>query len=125
MTFSFTLVRLRETSKQTIRPNYARHLASGQKLDAQLVLAGIGIVPDTALAEAAGLAVDNGIVTDADYLTSDPHISAIGDVAWAPTINPFRVESIYHAQYSGAVAARLTAMLLRPMKLGGSGINMM
>ena len=59
----------------------AVHLLGGQKLDTQLVLAGIGIVPDTALAEAAGLAVDNGIVTDADYLTSDPHISAIGDVA--------------------------------------------
>ena len=88
----------------------AVHLADGQELDTQLVLAGIGIVPNTALAEAAGLAVDNGIVTGADYLTSDPHISAIGDVARAPTINPFRIESIYHAQYSGAVvAARLTA----------------
>ena len=88
----------------------AVQLAGGQKLYIQLVVAGIGIVPDTALAEAAGLAVDNGIVTDADYLTSDPHISAIGDVARAPTINPFRVESIYHAQYSGAVvAAQLTA----------------
>tara|TARA_B100000575_G_scaffold293829_1_gene306611 strand:+ start:3929 stop:5164 length:1236 start_codon:yes stop_codon:yes gene_type:complete len=88
----------------------AVHLAGGQKLDTQLVLAGIGIVPDTALAEAAGLAVDNGIVTDADYRTSNPHISAIGDVARAPAINPVRVESIYHAQYSGAVvAARLTA----------------
>ena len=87
----------------------AVHLLGGQKLDTQLVLAGIGIVPDTALAEAAGLAVDNGIVTDADYLTSDPHISAIGDVARAPAINPFRVESIHHAQFSGAVAAaRLT-----------------
>ncbi len=88
----------------------AVHLAGGQKLDTQLVIAGIGIVPDTALAEAAGLAVDDGIVTDAVYLTSDPHISAIGDVARAPAINPFRIESIYHAQYSGAVvAARLTA----------------
>ena len=86
------------------------HLAGGQKLDTQLVLAGIGIVPDTALAEGAGLAVDNGIVTNADYLTSDPHISAIGDVARAPAINLFRIESIYHAQYSGAVvAAQLTA----------------
>ena len=88
----------------------AVHLADGQEFDTQLVVAGIGIVPDTALAEAAGLAVDNGIVTGADYLTSDPHISAIGDVARAPAINPFRIESIYHAQYSGAVvAARLTA----------------
>ena len=88
----------------------AVHLAGGQKLYIQLVVAGIGIVPDTVLAEAAGLAVDNGIVTDADYLTSDLHISAIGDVARAPTINPFRVESIHHAQFSGAVvAARLTA----------------
>ena len=88
----------------------AVHLAGGQAVDTQLVLAGIGIIPDTALAEAAGLAVDNGIVTDAEYLTSDPHISAIGDVARAPAIHPFRVESIHHAQFSGAmVAARLTA----------------
>ena len=88
----------------------AVHLAGGTVLEPQLVLAGIGIVPDTALAEAAGLAVDNGIVTDEQYITSDPHISAIGDVARAPAVNPFRVESIHHAQYSGAVvAARLTA----------------
>ena len=87
----------------------AIHLSDGRVLDAQLVLAGIGIVPDTALAEAAGLASDNGIVTDNSYQTTDAHISAIGDVARAPGINPFRVESIHHAQYSGAVvAARLT-----------------
>ena len=82
MTLSFTL----GTATQDIETDIsgritAVHLAGGQKLDTQLVLAGIGIVPDTALAEAAGLAVDNGIVTGADYLTSDPHISAIGDVA--------------------------------------------
>lgn len=85
------------------------HLSGGTVLEPQLVLAGIGIVPDTALAEAAGLKVDNGIITDQTYITSDPHISAIGDVARAPSVNPFRVESIHHAQYSGAVAAaRLT-----------------
>ena len=87
----------------------AVHLDDGTRLETQLVLAGIGIIPDTALAEAAGLDVDNGIVTDQHYTTSDPHISAVGDVARAPSVNPFRVESIHHAQYSGAVvAARLT-----------------
>ena len=85
------------------------HLADGTELPCQLVLAGIGILPDTDLAVSAGLQVDDGIVVDAAYTTSDANISAIGDVARAPSINPFRVESIHHAQNSGAiVAARLT-----------------
>ncbi|MEC7208728.1 MAG: NAD(P)/FAD-dependent oxidoreductase, partial [Pseudomonadota bacterium] len=59
----------------------AVRLADGISLACRLVLAGIGIIPETALAEAAGLTVDNGIVTDDSYTTSDAHISAIGDVA--------------------------------------------
>jgi len=91
------------------------HLADGTELSCQLVLAGVGILPDTELAVSAGLQVDNGIVVDASYSTSDAHISAIGDVARAPSINPFRVESIHHAQYSAAVvAARLTGVNLPP-----------
>ncbi|CAM5528524.1 3-phenylpropionate/cinnamic acid dioxygenase ferredoxin--NAD(+) reductase component [Streptomyces tendae] len=46
-------------------------LADGRLLPANLVLAGVGVAPRTELAEAAGLAVDGGIVTDARLLTAD------------------------------------------------------
>ena len=46
-----------------------------------LVLVGIGAVPSIELAEAAGLAVDNGVLVDAQLRTSDPDIYAIGDIA--------------------------------------------
>ncbi|MEI3847619.1 MULTISPECIES: NAD(P)/FAD-dependent oxidoreductase [unclassified Microbacterium] len=48
---------------------------------ADVVVVGIGAIPRTALADAAGLAVDNGILVDETLRTSDPHIYAIGDVA--------------------------------------------
>jgi NADPH-dependent glutamate synthase beta subunit-like oxidoreductase len=49
-----------------------------------IVIAGIGITPATALAEAAGLEVDNGIKVDAQGRTSDPAIWAAGDCASFP-----------------------------------------
>ncbi len=48
---------------------------------ADVVVAGVGAVPNVELAVAAGLAVDNGIVVDRTLRTSDPHIFAIGDCA--------------------------------------------
>ncbi|WP_086731005.1 NAD(P)/FAD-dependent oxidoreductase [Streptomyces carpinensis] len=50
-------------------------------LAADTVVVGIGIRPGTALAEAAGLTVDNGVVVDAAQRTSHPHVFAVGDVA--------------------------------------------
>jgi 3-phenylpropionate/trans-cinnamate dioxygenase ferredoxin reductase subunit len=55
--------------------------AGGQDIEADLVVMGVGAVPNTGLAEAAGLAVDNGITVDESFRTSDPAIYAIGDVA--------------------------------------------
>lgn len=52
-----------------------------QDIDADIVVMGVGAAPNTALAEAAGLAVDNGITVDESFRTSDPAIYAIGDVA--------------------------------------------
>ncbi|MFP3712183.1 NAD(P)/FAD-dependent oxidoreductase [Puerhibacterium sp. TATVAM-FAB25] len=49
--------------------------------DADHVVVGIGAVPQTTLAEAAGLAVDDGVLVDARLRTSDPAVFAIGDVA--------------------------------------------
>ncbi|MTJ04998.1 MAG: pyridine nucleotide-disulfide oxidoreductase [Sediminimonas qiaohouensis] len=56
-------------------------LADGSTLSADLVIVGIGITPDTALAEAAGLAIDNGIAVDEQGRTSAPAIWAAGDCA--------------------------------------------
>lgn len=54
-------------------------LADGELVPADLVVIGIGVVPNTELAEAAGLPVDNGIVIDDHAQTSDPDIVAAGD----------------------------------------------
>ena len=56
-------------------------LPDGSTLPADLVLAGVGIRPDTRLAAEAGLAVDNGVLVDASLRTSDADIYAAGDVA--------------------------------------------
>src|SRR5205085_1758231 len=54
-------------------------LVDGERVQADLVLVSIGVVPNGELAAAAGLAVANGIVVDAQLATADPAISAIGD----------------------------------------------
>lgn len=55
-------------------------LDDGERIGADLLVVGIGIVPNVELAEAAGLAVDDGIIIDAQSRTSDPSIYAAGDV---------------------------------------------
>lgn len=86
---------------------------SGVRIEADLVLAGIGVIPNTELAAAAGLPVENGVLTDALLRTADEHVSAIGDCAAYP--NPFlegryvRLESVQNAvDQAKCVAARLT-----------------
>ncbi|NUO97364.1 MAG: FAD-dependent oxidoreductase [Nonomuraea sp.] len=84
-------------------------LADGTHIDADAVVAGIGAVPDTELAAAAGLTIDNGIKTTADLRTSDPDIFAAGDVANArhPRLGGhLRVEHWANALNQPAVAAR-------------------
>lgn len=86
--------------------------SDGGRLPADVVLVGIGAEPRTALAAQAGLTVDNGVVVDANLLTSDPHIFAIGDIAAFPqpdTGRRIRLESVQNAtDQARAVAARLT-----------------
>ncbi|MFJ9173704.1 NAD(P)/FAD-dependent oxidoreductase [Streptomyces sp. NPDC102360] len=86
--------------------------ATGDLLDADVVVLGVGVVPNTELAADAGLVVDNGIVVDHDLLTSDTAISAIGDCASFPTRfspHPTRLESVQNAaDQARHVAARLT-----------------
>jgi NADPH-dependent 2,4-dienoyl-CoA reductase/sulfur reductase-like enzyme len=56
-------------------------LADGTMLPADAVVVGVGVAPDVALAEAAGLAIDNGVLVDAALRTSDLDIYAVGDIA--------------------------------------------
>lgn len=74
--------------------------ARGVELQADVMVVGVGVQPDCALAQEAGLAVDDGIVVDAFLRTGDPHIYAIGDCARFPTRfapGPVRLESIQNA----------------------------
>ena len=84
-------------------------LKDGRELPADFVIAGVGIVPGTALAEAAGLVIDNGISTDAQGRTSDPHIWSAGDCASFPHRGGrMRLESVGNAiDQAEAVAANI------------------
>ena len=58
-------------------------LSDGSLIQADVIIAGVGITPNTQLGETAGLEVGNGIVVDAQLRSSDPDIYAAGDVASA------------------------------------------
>lgn len=73
-------------------------LTDGTTLDLDFAIVGVGIVPATELAEAAGLTLDNGIATDARGSTSAPHIWAAGDCASFPYRGGrIRLESVPNA----------------------------
>lgn len=73
-------------------------LSDGSEIPADFVIIGIGIEPDVELAEAAGLAIDNGIAVDGQCRTSDPAIFAIGDCCSFPNGNGrLRLESVPNA----------------------------
>ncbi|NEY90001.1 NAD(P)/FAD-dependent oxidoreductase [Tabrizicola oligotrophica] len=73
-------------------------LADGRELPADFVIAGVGIIPGQALAEAAGLEIENGIKTDAHGRTSDPAIWSAGDCASFPYKGGrIRLESVGNA----------------------------
>lgn len=56
-------------------------LAGGEIIPADLVLIAVGVIPNTGLADAAGLAIDNGVLVDEALRTSEPDIYAAGDAA--------------------------------------------
>lgn len=73
-------------------------LSDGTRLDVDFVIVGVGIAPGTALAEAAGIDIDNGIATDAQGRTSAPHVWAAGDCASFPYRGGrIRLESVPNA----------------------------
>jgi 3-phenylpropionate/trans-cinnamate dioxygenase ferredoxin reductase subunit len=87
-------------------------LSDGTRLPADLVVVAVGVVPETTLAEAAGLPVANGVVVDEHLRTADPRIFAIGDCANFPCVqagSATRLESVQNAvDHARCVAAALT-----------------
>jgi 3-phenylpropionate/trans-cinnamate dioxygenase ferredoxin reductase component len=84
-------------------------LNDGSRIEADMVLVGVGITPNSQLATEAGLDIDNGIIVDEHLRTSDPNIFAAGDVANA--YNPrldrhLRVEHWANARRQGATAGK-------------------
>lgn len=92
-------------------------LSDGSEVAADLVIAGIGILPETQLAERAGLEVADGIVVDAQARTSDPVVYAIGDCARRPLVHygrSGRLESVHNALEGGKIAAAMILGLPQP-----------
>ena len=87
-------------------------LSDGRHLPADLVVVGVGVLPNIELAAEAGLPVAAGIIVDEYLLTADPNISAIGDCALfaSPRFGgSMRLESVQNAtDHARCLAARLT-----------------
>jgi 3-phenylpropionate/trans-cinnamate dioxygenase ferredoxin reductase subunit len=87
-------------------------LGDGERLAADLVIVGVGVLAEDRLAREAGLACDNGIVVDGELVASDPAVSAIGDCAQFPHHSAgqlLRLESVQNAtDQAKCVARRLT-----------------
>jgi len=84
-------------------------LDSGVQVESDILLAGVGLAPETALAEQAKLRVGNGVVVNAYQQTSHPDIYAAGDNAWFPYRalgKEMRIEHWDHAVNHGKQAGR-------------------
>jgi 3-phenylpropionate/trans-cinnamate dioxygenase ferredoxin reductase component len=83
--------------------------ASGKHLPASLVVVGVGMTPNVALAEKSGFAIDNGIVVDEYLRTKDSRVFAIGDCASYPhwsAARRLRLESVQNATDQGRAVAK-------------------
>jgi len=85
-------------------------LNNGRNVSANIIIAGVGALPETSVAQASGLAIDNGIACDAQMRTSDPDIFAAGDCcSFLHSLyenRRIRLESWRSAQEQGALAAQ-------------------
>ncbi len=100
-----TVERLAETDGDRLTAT----LGDGRQVECDLVLVGVGLIPNDEIAREAGLVCDGGVSVDAQCRTSDPDIYAAGDVAvwhcdWAG--RRMRLESWQNAQEQGIAAAR-------------------
>ncbi|WP_428424381.1 NAD(P)/FAD-dependent oxidoreductase [Methylibium sp.] len=94
-------------------------LSDGTRLEADLVVFGIGVLPNVELAAEAGLAVENGIVVDEFTQTADPHVHAAGDCTNHP--NEFlgrrvRLESVPNAIEQARTAAHVMMGQAKPYR---------
>jgi 3-phenylpropionate/trans-cinnamate dioxygenase ferredoxin reductase subunit len=108
-------VELRLSARVAALDETGVQLAHGERLSTDLVVAGIGMIPNDELARAAGLAIDGGILTDPCGRTEDPTVFACGDVAVYdhPLLGRrVRLESWANAQNQAIACAR--AILGRP-----------
>jgi 3-phenylpropionate/trans-cinnamate dioxygenase ferredoxin reductase subunit len=90
----------------------AVHCTGGVVIPVDVVVVGIGLLPNTELAQAAGLDVDNGIVVNEHAVTSDPDIVAAGDCTNHPSVfcgRRIRLESVPNAVEQARVAAAYLA----------------
>lgn len=98
----------------TVRAFHGEHrvaaveTADGRRFPCDIAIVGIGIVPNVELAQAAGLACDNGIVVDEHARTADPRVVAAGDCTNQPLpllSRRVRLESVSNAIHQAKVAA--------------------
>ena len=92
-------------------------MADGSIIDADIVITGIGILPNVEIAETAGLAVENGIVVNEVGQTSDAHIFAAGDCTSHPNDllgRTMRLESVPNAIEQGKAVASAICGAPRP-----------
>ncbi len=97
------------TGCKSIAGHHRVSIDDGRELDAELIVIGVGGTPHVDVAANAGLAVDDGVVVDAGFRSSDPSIFAIGDIARMTDDDgrgSQRLESWKNAEASAAVAAR-------------------
>jgi 3-phenylpropionate/trans-cinnamate dioxygenase ferredoxin reductase subunit len=87
-------------------------LSDGRHIPADLIVVGVGVLPNVELAAEAGLPVASGIIVDEHLATADPNISAIGDCALYSSARfggSLRLESVQNAtDHARCIAARLT-----------------
>lgn len=104
------------TSIQRDGDQYRTRTCSGREILSDLIVVGIGITPNIAVAENAGLETGNGVVVNQFLQTSNPDIYAAGDIAFFPehVLGPRRIEHWDNALNQGKHAGRNMAGASEP-----------